>query len=170
MTVVNKSIYTVRQSCWPNCKCSTSAKKYWSDLKTEDVMAHYWNQTEQIAGDGVEARWERLQGADYDYRWHCHYGRKNSFPECTTDFVCTSAGLIPRISNSIWFSLRRFDFRGRSTVKPQKSDRLWVAIMTFQNSLAPWGCKFVPITNMLHSDNFFTQQLKDYGFKALYSH
>ena len=44
--------------------------------------------------------------------------------------------------SAIWFDspseglISDFDFGGRSTVTPQKNYRLWVAIMTFQNSFA----------------------------------
>ena len=48
--------------------------------------------------------------------------------------------LVPFQESAVRFYLRRldiwFNFWGRSTVKLEKTDRLWVAIMTFQSSFA----------------------------------
>ena len=45
----------------------------------------------------------------------------------------------------------------------KQHDVLQVATLTFQNSFASWGCENIPITNLLHSDESLTQQLKDCG-------
>ena len=86
--------------------------------------------------------WQVENTADYGWRLS---QRENQFH--------ISAGSIPRISNSIPFSLRRFDIQFdskiRSTVKPGISHRLWVAIVTFRILSLSWGCKHVLITNII---------------------